>query len=189
MLSWVERDQPNPIELSQTLDSTQSTRLQAYFLPNSLSNSLSKWPNSLSNSLPNSLPCSLSYSHHISHYVPHYIFYHILYYTFYHISHHISIIFLTIFPIIFPTNLSIKFPTKLIAKLIAKKKNLKKKGKSILFLVHSILYLVTKIEFEQLNPILGWAWVERSQLNLNPNSELDLVDLSQPNSTLTWRQA
>jgi len=38
--------------------------------------------------------------------------------------------------------------------LIAKKK-LKKKRKSILFLVHSILYLVTKIEFKQLNSILS----------------------------------
>ncbi len=115
------------------------------------------------------------------------IFYHILYYTLYYISHHIFIIFLTIFSIIFLTNLSIKFSTKLIAKSIAKKK-LGKKRKSILFLVHSILYLVTKIEFKQLNSILNWAWVERDQFNLNSNSDLSWVDRNQLNSTLTWRQ-
>ncbi len=116
-------------------------------------------------------------SHHISHYISHYILYHILYYTFYHISHHIFIIFLTIFSIIFFINLSIKFSIKLIAKLIAKK-NLEKKRKSI-------LYLVTKIKFKQLNSILNWARVEKSQLNLNLNSKLSWVNLSQLNSTLT----
>ena len=153
--SWVRLS----TQLSQ-LDELTRTWLQIYFLSNFLSNSLSKWSNSLSNFLSNFLSCFLSYflsySHHISHYVSHYIFYHILYYTFYHISHHIFIIFPTIFSIIFLINLSIKFSIKLIAKLIAKKK-LKKKRKSILFLVHSILYLVTKIEFKQLNSILNWA--------------------------------
>ncbi len=200
---WVGLRGVNPTQSGWVRPSTQPsqpdgltrTRLQAYFLPNSLPNSLSKWPNSLSNFLPNSLPCSLPYfppysslysppyslpcslpyslpySHHIPYYVSHYIPYHILYYTLYHISHHISIIFPTIFPTIFSTNLSIKFPTKLIAKLIAKK-NLKKKRESILFLVHSILYLVTKIEFEQLNLILNWARVERNQFNFNSNSDL-----------------
>ena len=66
------------------------------------------------------------------------------------------------------------------------KKKFEKKRKSILFLVHSILYLVTKIKFKQLNLILSWARVEKNQLNFNLNSELSWVDFSQLNSTLTW---
>ncbi len=55
---------------------------------------------------------------------------------------------------------------------------MRKKRKSILFLVHSILYLVTKIEFKQLNSILNWAQVKKSQFNLNLNSDLSWVDFS-----------
>ncbi len=50
----------------------------------------------------------------------------------------------------------------------------------------SILFL--EIEFKQLNSILSWARVERDQLNLNLNSDLSWIDLSQLNSTLTRRQ-
>ncbi len=252
------------------LDELTRTRLQAYFLPNSLPNSLSKWSNSLSNFLPNSLPCSLPYfppyfslysssyslpcslpyslpySHHIPYYVPHYIlyqsdqtlyqtFYQTFYYVSYHISHHIPhyvphhipyhvpyhipyhipiifpTMFLIIFPTIFSTTLSTIFPTifpsysslyflsyfppTFLSNFLPnwlqnwlQKKKLEKKRKSILFLVHSILYLVTKIEFEQLNLILNWARVERNQFNFNSNSDLSWVNFSQLNSTLTRRQ-
>ncbi len=116
-------------------------------------------PNFLSYSLLHSLLYFSPYFHHISHYI------------FYHISHQ------SLYQI----------PYQIDCKIDCKKK-LGKKRKSILFLVHSILYLVTKIEFKQLNSILNWAWVERDQFNLNSNSDLSRVDFSQLNSTLTRRQ-
>ncbi len=53
-------------------------------------------------------------------------------------------------------------------------------------MVESILFL--EIEFKQLNSISSWARVERNQLNLNSNSILNWVDLSQFNSILIQRQ-
>ena len=53
-------------------------------------------------------------------------------------------------------------------------------------MIESILFL--EIEFKQLNSISSWARVERNQLNLNSNSILNWVDLSQFNSILIQRQ-
>ncbi len=126
-------------------------------------------------------------SHHIFYYVSHYILYHILYYTFYHIFHHIfhHISHYILYHISHQPLYQILYQ---IDRKIDYKKKLKKKRESILFLVHSILYLVTLIKFKQLNSILSWTRIEESQFNLNLNSELSWVDFSQFNSTLTWRQ-
>ena len=194
---WVELRGINSTQSSWVKLSTQPsqpdgltrTRLQAYFLPNSLSNSLSKWSNSLSNFLSNPLPCFLPYfppyfslysslyslSYSLLHFLPYSssYFHHIPHYIPYHISHQ---------PLY-------QIPYQIDCKIDCKKKIFGKKGKSILFLVHSILYLVTKIGFKQFNSISGWARVERDQPNLNSNSGLGWVDFPQPNPILIRRQA
>ncbi len=91
---------------------------------------------------------SLSYSllHFLSYFSSY--FHHISHYIFYHISHQ------SLYQIFYEIDCKIDC-----------KKKFEKKRKSI-------LYLVTKIEFKQLNSISNWAWVEESQFNLNSNSKL-----------------